>query len=201
MERVELIRMPGAGMPDGETGKSFRISALTRLVAKNDKFSTGMWSRDSKTGDWVLVGLLKKEPKPKKKTAQDMPYRASIMNRVDRQSEKGLQKYGGFLTDNKWTTQQRLEHLAEELTDGLVYIEDIRADMQNLTGQMIDLMGDLTILALECQEDMDRGRYYVSDKILEAADAVKNIVEWVTGHGKGESGRTENLDNPARVNG
>jgi hypothetical protein len=58
-------------------------------------------------------------------TAKDLKYRQSIFDRVDRQTEKGISKYGGTLCASGHITKPSmgLEYLAEELTDGLVYIE------------------------------------------------------------------------------
>lgn len=45
-----------------------------------------------------------------------------------RQTEKGLEKYGQRLEDNHdLTMTERLEYLEEELIDGLMYIEHIKA--------------------------------------------------------------------------
>lgn len=56
-----------------------------------------------------------------------LPYRKNIINRLDRQTRKGIKKYGQLINENKELTDlQMLEYLAEELTDGLVYLEDIK---------------------------------------------------------------------------
>lgn len=53
-------------------------------------------------------------------------YRQRIIDRLDQQREKGVKKYGGTLETNKAGMLERLEHLAQELTDGLEYIEWIK---------------------------------------------------------------------------
>lgn len=53
-------------------------------------------------------------------------YRQRIIERLDKQRKKGVKKYGGTLETNKAGMLERLEHLAQELTDGLEYIEWIK---------------------------------------------------------------------------
>ena len=63
-------------------------------------------------------------------------YRASIECLLDRQEKKGLEKYGVTLDENKTlTTKQRIEHLQEELVDGLMYCEHLKfaTDSQGIT--------------------------------------------------------------------
>ena len=50
------------------------------------------------------------------------------------QRKKGINKYGQVLEDNvTLTTQQRLEHLQEELIDGLMYAEHLKALNSSIT--------------------------------------------------------------------
>jgi hypothetical protein len=64
-------------------------------------------------------------------------YYDAIVDRLTRQNEKGLKKYGYMLQDNtELTIDERLEHLAEELTDGLQYIEHIKT----LNAQVVDTL-------------------------------------------------------------
>lgn len=55
-----------------------------------------------------------------------MRYRQPIINRLDNQTRKGIEKYGNTIdrAGHLRNGIERLEYLAEELTDGLVYIED-----------------------------------------------------------------------------
>lgn len=60
-----------------------------------------------------------------------LDYRQNIIDRLDRQTEKGIKKYGQLLSENKKLTDlDMLEYLAEELTDGLVYIEDLKQRLE-----------------------------------------------------------------------
>jgi hypothetical protein len=58
----------------------------------------------------------------------DLTYRQTIIDRLDRQTQKGLKKYDAVLSHyTDMPIEKRLEHLAEELTDALVYIEHLKA--------------------------------------------------------------------------
>lgn len=64
-----------------------------------------------------------------------LEYRQSIMDRVDRQTRKGLDKYGQVLNENEELDDlEMLEYFAEELTDALVYVEDLKIKMEKLIG-------------------------------------------------------------------
>ena len=55
-------------------------------------------------------------------------YRDNIGKLFDRQIQKGLDKYGVPLEENDTlTTEQRIEHLEEELADGMMYCECLKA--------------------------------------------------------------------------
>lgn len=61
-----------------------------------------------------------------------MNYRENILSIMDKQMGKGLHKYGTLLEDNKTlTVNQRIEHLQEELVDGLQYCEHIKAALSD----------------------------------------------------------------------
>lgn len=58
-------------------------------------------------------------------------YWANICALQKRQTEKGIRKYGQRLEDNTALSQsKRLEYLEEELIDGLMYIEHIKAGIE-----------------------------------------------------------------------
>jgi hypothetical protein len=60
---------------------------------------------------------------------KSMGYRQPIIDRLDRQTAKGIAKYGGPIDKSGHLTSatEALEYLAEELTDGLVYVEHVKA--------------------------------------------------------------------------
>lgn len=51
-------------------------------------------------------------------------YLDRIVDRFKRQEAKGISKYGQILEDNPRGLLEALEYLAEELTDGLMYVEE-----------------------------------------------------------------------------
>lgn len=60
----------------------------------------------------------------------DTRYLDRILNRFHQQKWKGIHKYGQVLEQNHGGILYRLEHLAEELTDGLMYVEWIKDFMK-----------------------------------------------------------------------
>ena len=70
-----------------------------------------------------LVPVESEPRKPKTK-----PYRTAINQLLDRQEQKGIDKYGVTLDQNTTLTDaQRVEHLEEELVDALMYCEHLKA--------------------------------------------------------------------------
>jgi len=59
-------------------------------------------------------------------------YLERIIARFKHQTEKGISKYGQILEDNPRTDPLvALEYLAEELTDGLMYLEELKEKLPN----------------------------------------------------------------------
>ena len=58
----------------------------------------------------------------------NISYRQNIIEKIDGQIEKGKSKYGQVLEDNDLTMDEKLDHLQEELIDGLFYIEHLREE-------------------------------------------------------------------------
>lgn len=68
------------------------------------------------------------------KSVLDLLYRQRIIERLDQQTDKGIKKYGQVLNQNdKLTVNERIDHLAEELTDALVYLEHLRESVEEDT--------------------------------------------------------------------
>lgn len=66
-----------------------------------------------------------------KKTKHD--YWSNICDMQKKQTEKGIKKYGQVLEENTaMTIHERLEYLQEELIDGLMYIEHIKASIDEM---------------------------------------------------------------------
>lgn len=76
---------------------------------------------------------------PDIKCPEENLYASRINARIIAQREKGLAKYGQPLEANPAPIGERLEHLAQELTDGLMYIEWIK-DAQS-SGSLFSLPG------------------------------------------------------------
>lgn len=63
---------------------------------------------------------------------QKSPYRRNIEDLLRRQEEKGLKKYGVTLDQNVTLTEkQRIEHIEEELIDGLMYCEHLKEAVED----------------------------------------------------------------------
>lgn len=65
-------------------------------------------------------------------SAKDLSYRQTIIDRLDKQTDKGIKKYGDTIdkSGHLKSSSESLEYLAEELTDGLVYIEHTKQMMR-----------------------------------------------------------------------
>ena len=63
--------------------------------------------------------------------AKKTPYQEAVEALIARQVEKGRGKYGVTLDENATlTTEQRIEHLEEELIDALMYCEHLKAALK-----------------------------------------------------------------------
>lgn len=89
-------------------------------------------------------------------------YFGNIEEIMERQKEKGLKKYGVLLEENKdLSVFQRIEHLQEELIDGLQYCEHLKAAYKdNLTANDYQRMAMRTAGDYNTQYDMLRNAVY-----------------------------------------
>jgi hypothetical protein len=71
-------------------------------------------------------------------------FKERVDARFEAQERKGIEKYGHPLEDNHGSFDYRLEHLAQELTDGLMYVEWLKE-----SGQIITSMFELLVQDLE----------------------------------------------------
>ena len=62
------------------------------------------------------------------------PYWERICAIAEKQRAKGIETYGQGLEDNPMTMLDRLTYLQEELIDGLMYTEHIKARLVELDG-------------------------------------------------------------------
>lgn len=63
------------------------------------------------------------------------PYWERICALSEKQRAKGIETYGQGLESNPMAIKDRLEYLEEELIDGLMYIEHIKAWLMELGGE------------------------------------------------------------------
>lgn len=86
-------------------------------------------------------------------------YDKRIIERLKRQREKGMKKYNTTLEENDLRLEERLNHLSEELVDGLQYIEHILT-FSNTTKHNVKIaIKELyqTLRVMEATRDMDWG--------------------------------------------
>ena len=87
-------------------------------------------------GTKVLFEMLNSEDKVKTKnkmTVDQSTYRKNIIEKMDSQIQKGIDKYGTTLEQNDWLkTIDRIVYLQEELIDALVYSEHIISKLKEL---------------------------------------------------------------------
>ena len=84
----------------------------------------------------ALFKMLNSEDKVKTKnkmTVDQSTYRKNILDKMDRQIQKGIDKYGTTLEQNDWLKAiDRIVYLQEELIDALVYSEHIITKLKEL---------------------------------------------------------------------
>lgn len=92
-------------------------------------------------------------------TPKDLSYRSAIVKRLDRQTEKGISKYGGTIdkSGHLKSVNESLDYLAEELTDGLVYIEHAKTlvrklefDKDKLSEKLYIAISALSLISERC---------------------------------------------------
>ena len=94
--------------------------------------------------------------------AMNENYFENIVGMMNRQKEKGLSKYGVLLEENKTLSVfQRIEHLQEELIDGLQYCEHLKEACKDcLTVNDYQRMAMRTAGEYKSQYDMLRNAVY-----------------------------------------
>ena len=58
--------------------------------------------------------------------SQSNRYREQIIELLDSQRQKGIKEYGQTLEDNDLSMNERINHIAEELIDGLQYLLHVK---------------------------------------------------------------------------
>ncbi len=108
-----------------------------------------------------------------------MNYLDNIIHRLEQQIAKGKEKYGQTLEQNKASNLERLEHLAQELTDGLAYIEWIKEGLPKITFKEYQELAERT--ARRKPEDANQERYAnfgmgLAGEAGEVCDYLKKVV-------------------------
>ena len=85
-------------------------------------------------------------------------YRDAVIARLDKQINKGKAKYGMTLEDNtQLTMTERHDHLAEELIDGLQYIEHLKAleaERKPVMESLLLNVNNLGLMAIRIKDPM-----------------------------------------------
>lgn len=105
-------------------------------------------------------------------------YLENIVKKMEKQTNKGMEKYGQILEQNtELTMEERLIHLQEELIDGLFYIEHLIAkDKQQKRGaeKMIDVIAQMMVQIPMVQDENAKEIFFNLAK--EANGALKEMV-------------------------
>lgn len=105
---------------------------------------------------------------------ESVTYQQNIIALMERQHAKGMKKYGETLEDNTTLSMtQRIEHLQEELIDGLQYCEHIKkVATDNLTANDYQRMAMRTAREDKSQY-LDNAVVGLCGEVVECADIVK----------------------------
>ena len=129
--------------------KNISEKAQKKIVDKlNDMFPKNRYEWKWYTDHNGNLTLFTKEYEQETIAKHSSIYLDRISERFHRQADKGLEKYGVLLEDNQELGfDERIEHLAEELTDGLQYIEHFKELMDKHSQVLISAISELTILS------------------------------------------------------
>jgi hypothetical protein len=111
-------------------------------------------------------------------------YRSAIVERLDKQTHVGLGKYATLLQDNNLNTMARLEYLAEELTDGLQYIEHTKESVSEVFDDIAGIASRIMVVSGSCDPQ-------VRNMLIEIARDANNLLGKVMGYAPNEQGRKE----------
>lgn len=78
-----------------------------------------------------------------------------VIEKIKERQKVGLKKYGKSVADNPLSTLEWLNHLQEELLDGAIYVERLKAETAKAVGHNL----------------------LVSEKFAEALEEVKRIID------------------------
>lgn len=92
--------------------------------------------------------------------SQSTRYREQIVEILDSQRDKGLEEYGQTLEDNNLSMNERIDHIAEELVDGLQYLLHVKerhnAVIDGLTDFVSKTITDGNAGVRECGQEINQ---------------------------------------------
>jgi hypothetical protein len=138
----------------GNKEREERFTNITIKKAKDAGYTSFNFEEDATSGDLVILGARGKAVVIEGYEGGKDPYKQSIIDRLDRQNNKGLEKYQIALHENKdLRIGERFEHLAEELTDGLNYIEHAKALMIDCEDYVLEAISMIAVIALDLPQN------------------------------------------------
>ena len=99
------------------------------IMTKNMECGELREFKQSCIDDEIIIDVLKAQLK-----AEQNPYWERICKLSDKQRAKGIETYGQGIECNPAAMLKRIEHLQEELIDGLMYCEWIKDKLMELEG-------------------------------------------------------------------
>lgn len=106
-------------------------------------------------------------------TAKPGDYKEQIMKLLDKQINKGKNKYGFYLEENDLKLDERLDHLSEELIDGLQYIQHLKTIKEKMEEDLWYIIGGLMELYHK-EENVDK-KELISEMIKKARQITNHI--------------------------
>lgn len=104
---------------------------------------------------------------------KDNQYLKNIVKKMEKQTNKGVEKYGQILEENvELTIEERLIHLQEELIDGLFYVEHLLTkDKSHKAGaeRIIDVIAQMMIQIPMIHDENTKGIFLELTRELNGA--------------------------------
>ena len=113
---------------------------------------------------------------------QGMAHRKPIIERLDRQTEKGIRKYGHTIdkSGHLKTMEQHCEYALEEATDLIVYLEDLKAKVIRLEQRENKLIDAFGLIGDRVKEGLDEedsyGRFIALQEIQRQCQEVERAL-------------------------
>lgn len=120
---------------------------------------------------------------------KSMAHRKPILARLDRQTEKGIKKYGHTIdkSGHLKSMEQHCEYALEEATDLIVYLEDMKAKVIRLEERENKLIEAFGLIGDRVKEGLDEEDSYGRFLALQAIQYQCQEVERALSGGKQEA--------------